>query len=72
MRRKLRQELSDVNADMNETNKTLDELRQIQSVKYKEPQLNYFYKPSDEMKEYQHITAGVIGNSSGYLLFKYL
>ena len=34
----LRQELSDANADINETNKALDELRQIQLMKYKEPQ----------------------------------
>ena len=68
----LRQELSDANTDINETNKSLDELRQIQSTKYKGPQLNDFYKPSEEMKEYQYITTGVIGICSGYLLFKYL
>ena len=66
----MRPELSDANADINETNKALDELRQIQSTKYKEPQLNDFYKPSDEMKEYQYITSSVIGISTGYLLFK--
>ena len=51
----LRQQLSDANADINETNKALDELRQIQStaklLEYKQPQLSDFYKPSDEMKE---------------------
>ena len=58
----LRQQLSDANADINDTNKALDELKQIQSTeKYKEPQLNDFYKPSDEMKEYQYITTVVIG-----------
>ena len=39
-------------SDINETNGALDELRQIQStallLKYKEPQLNDFYKPSEE------------------------
>ena len=72
----LRQKLSDASRDINETNKALDELRQIQSTamlsKYKEPQLNDFYKPSEEMKEYQYLTTGLMGISSGYLLFKFL
>ena len=68
----LRQQLSDANADTNETNKALDELRKIQSMKYKEPHLNDFYKPREEMKEYQYLTTGLIGISSGYALFKFL
>ena len=74
--RELRQQLSDTNADINESNKALDELKQIQSTdmqsKYKEPQLNYFYKPSDEMKEYQYLSTGIIGASAGYALFKFI
>ena len=67
----LRQQLSDANAHINDTNKALDELRQVQSTKEcKEPQLNDFYKPSDQTKEYQYINTDVIGISSGYLLFK--
>ena len=57
-------------SDINEINKSLDELRQIQSMKYKGPQLSEFYKPSDEIKEYQYLTTGVIGICSGYLFFK--
>ena len=72
--RKLRQQLSDANADINETNNALDELRQIQSTntlsKYKEPQLNDFYKPSNEMKEYQYLSTGIIGASDA--LFKFI
>ena len=71
----LRQQLSDANADINETNKALDELRQIQStaklLEYKQPQLSDFYKPSDEMKEKQYLTTGIIGASTGYALFKF-
>ena len=51
----LRQKLSDANADLNATNKALDELRKIQStaklLEYRQPQLSDIYKPSDEMKE---------------------
>ena len=36
----------------------------------REPQLSDFYKPSDEMKEYQSITVGILGSSSGYILYK--
>ena len=44
----LRQELSEVNADINNTNKVLDKLRQVTSIKYqgktcsREPQLSNF------------------------------
>ena len=71
----LRQQLSDANADINESNKALDELRQIRSTallsKYKELQLSDFYKPSEEMKEHQYLTTGIIGASAGYALFKF-
>ena len=36
--------------DTNSTNKVLDELRQIQSMKYTEPKLEDYYKSSDEKK----------------------
>ena len=70
----LRQQLADTNKDIGETNRALEQLRQVQSIQYngktfnREPQLNDFYKPSDEMKEYQYITIGVVGVGSGYLL----
>ena len=66
----LRQKLSDANADLNATDKALDELRKIQFIEYKQPQLEDYYKPSDEMKEYQYLTTGIIGPSAGYALFK--
>ena len=74
----LRQQLADANKDIGETNRALEQLRQVQSIQYngktfnREPQLNDFYKPSDEMKEYQYITIGVVGVGSGYLLSKIL
>ena len=73
----LRQQLADANNDIEDTNRALEQLRWIQSIKYtgktfnREPQLNDFYKPSDEIKEYQYITIGVVGVVSGYLLSRY-
>ena len=67
----LRQQLSDAYKDINTTNNALDELRQIQSIQYKEPQLSDYYKLSDEMKDYRYLTISVVGISSGYMLFKY-
>ena len=72
----LRQQLVDAKNDIVTTDKALDQLRQVQSIQYngktfnREPQLNDFYHPSDEMKEYQYIAIGVIGVGSGYLLRK--
>ena len=72
----LRQQLADANNGIEDTNRALAQLRQVQSVQYngktfnREPQLNDFYKPSDEMKEYQYITIGVVGVGSGYLVSK--
>ena len=68
----LRQQLADANREINTTNKALDELKQIQSIQYKEPQLSDYYKQSDEMKGYQYLTTSVIGISSRYILFKYI
>ena len=71
----LRQKLCDANADLNAADKALDELRKIQStaklLEYRQPQLSDFCKPSDEMKEYQHLTTGIIGASAGYLLLNF-
>ena len=74
----LRQQLSDANDDIEQTNKALDMLRQVQSIQYngktfnREHQLNDFYQPSDEMKEYQYITIGSVGIGTGYILSKYI
>ena len=72
----LRQQLVNAKNDIGTTDKALDQLRQVQSIQYngktfnREPQLNDFYHPSDEMKEYQNIAIGVIGVGFGYLLRK--
>ena len=29
-----------------------------------------FYKPSDEMKEYQYVVIGVVGLGAGFLVYK--
>ena len=72
----LRQQLSDANQDIEETNKSLDLLRQVktiefQGVKYdREPELSDFYKESPEMKEYQYLVMTAIGIGAGYLAYK--
>ena len=73
---KLRQESSDANADINQTNKSLENLAKIQNEfqneEEKEPQLENYYKPSQEMKEYQNIFFLIIGLSGGYLFHKFI
>lgn len=55
---RLRMQLSNTNENIN-INKTLDELRSVQTIRYngrqfnEELKLSDCYKPSDEMKEYQ-------------------
>ena len=74
----LKQELADANNYIENTNRALDMLRKVQTVEYnnmkfdREPKLSDFYQPSNEMKEYQFITTGIIGICSGYLLSKIL
>ena len=71
---KLRQELSDANADINETNKSLRNLKKVeneyQEEEEKEPKLENYYTPSKEMKEYENIGFFIIGISGGYLANK--
>ena len=74
----LRQQLSDANADINDTNHSLDLLKKVQSIQFegrtfsREPQLNDYYKSSDKMKEYQYIVIGATGPTGGYLIHKYI
>ena len=74
----LRQEISDANRDINDTKKALDELRLIRTVEYgglkftREPTLSDYYKPSDEMKEYQMIFIEAVGLDGGYVLHKFI
>ena len=80
---KLRQQLSDANADINKTNMSLKNLAEINNrYKYlkeeadeedeKEPKLEDYYKPSDEMKEYQNVVFFLVGLSGGYIVYKFL
>ena len=75
---KLRQQLSDANADINRTNmslKTLTEMNNhLKSLQQeyntpKEPKVLNYYKP-EEMKEYQLVVVSVIGIGGGLLLQK--
>ena len=80
---KLRQQLSDVNADINRTNKSFENLAKINyrmknlQNEYKEgveeePKLENYYTPSNEMKEYQSVFFLLIGITGGYLSHKFL
>ena len=62
----LRQQASDTNVDINDTNHALGELRKIT----REPKLEDYYKPSDEMKEYQLVVVSVMGLGGGWVLYK--
>ena len=87
---RLRQQLFDVNADINQTNRALKTLYEAQQREQtlnnrlkslekeyntsssEEPKLYDYYKPSEEMKEYQMVSITVIGLSGGYLIYKFL
>ena len=68
----LRQKLSDANKDLDEVNEALHNLRTATEglEEDKEPTLDEYYEPSNEMKDYMNIITGVIGSVSGYLLTK--
>ena len=69
----LRQQLSDANADINKTNKALDDLQKItyeNKMFKREPHIADFYKPSDEMEEYQHVAVGLAGLVGGWGAYK--
>ena len=70
----LRQKLSDANKDLDATNDALHNLRTATEELYedKEPTLNDYYKPSEEMKTYMNVVTGVIGSVSGYMVTKLL
>ena len=70
----LRQRLSDVNNDLNETNEALHNLRTAteELEEDKEPTLNDHYEPSEEMKMYMNVVTGVIGSVSGFLVTRLL
>ena len=62
----LRQQASDANGDINTTNHALEELRKIT----REPTIEGYYKPSEEMKEYQLISASAMRLGGGWVAMK--
>ena len=70
----LQRRVDEANEDMVATNKALDMLRKIRTIKYqgknfeKEPHINDFYKPGNEMEDYQYLAVGALGIGSGVLL----
>ena len=80
---KLRQQLSEANANINRTNmslKTLAEIyNRVKSLEQEyseavgnEPKLEDYYKPSDEMKDYQNVAFFLVGISGGYIFYKFI
>ena len=67
-----RQELSDANADINATNKALDEYKKALVIQHegktltREPNIWGCYKPSDDMEEYMTLTIGTLGLVGGW------
>ena len=70
----LRQKLLDANKDLDQGNEALHNLRTTMEEleEDKEPTINDYYEPSDEMKMYMNIVTGVIGSVSGFLVTKLL
>ena len=70
----LRQKLLDANKDLDRGNEALHNLRTaMEELKEcKEPTINDYYKPSDEMKMYMNVVMGVVGSVSGFLVTKLL
>ena len=70
----LRQKLLDADKDLDRVNKALHDLRTVteELEEDKEPTLNEYYEPSEEMKTYMDIVTGAMSLGSGYLLTKIL
>ena len=68
----LRQKLQDANKDLDDVNDALHDLRvaleDLRDHEAREPKLEDYYEPSDEMKGYMDIVTGVIESASGYLV----
>ena len=62
----LRQQASDANAGISDTNHALEKLRKIT----RQPKLEDYYKPLDEMKEYQLVFVSLMGFGGGRVLYK--
>ena len=72
----LRQKLQDANKDLDDANDALHNLRtameDLQDQEAREPKLQDYYEPPDEMKRYMDIVTGVIGSVGGFLITKFL
>lgn len=68
---RLRQMVSDANADINDTNHALEELRSAMTIQYsgrvftETPKIADYYHSSAEMKEYQLLFVGMLGLGTG-------
>ena len=64
----LRQELADANKDLDATNTALHNLRVAEenSQEDRQPTLDSYYEPSDEMKNLMNVVTGVMGLGLGY------
>ena len=80
---KLRQQLSDANADINRTNTALKTLAAINNrmksleqeyskAAGNEPKLENNYKESNEMKDYQNVAFFLVGISGGFIVYKFI
>ena len=80
---RLRQQLSDANADKNRTNAALKNLAEVISREKSlekeyseavgnEPKLEDYYKPSNEMKDYQNVGFFLVGISGGFMVYKFI
>ena len=69
----LHQQLVDANKDLDATNDALHKLRTAMDEDIgSEPTINDNYEPSDEMKTYTNVVAGVTGSVAGALATKLL
>ena len=68
-----RQELTEANADINETNKALENYKKAIEIVYegrkftREPHIWDFYTPSEEMKDYMTLAIGTMGLVGGWM-----
>ena len=70
----LRQKFLDADKDLDRANEALHDLRTAteELEEDREPTLNEYYEPSEEMRTYMDIVTGAMGLGSGYLLTKIL
>ena len=71
---KLKGDIKDAEDDMQKVNDSLDLLAKVRTITFKnrrfsrEPKLEDFYKPSNEMKSYQWLFSGIAGAATGFVL----